>query len=96
MYGTSQPTMRALGWTEYLVTLRTDWLRRLALVQRGFGNGRPVTAVVQAGADMTDPLLSWQWDGDYPCPGGCRREHREDGGSSGVAGAAPLCTPVAA
>ncbi|EJT51401.1 hypothetical protein A1Q1_07373 [Trichosporon asahii var. asahii CBS 2479] len=89
IFGTDQPTMRYMGWNEYLVTLRTDWLRRLALIQPGFGNGRPVTDVLSVGSELTDPLLWWQHHAKYPCPAGC---HREEGDKvNGV----PLCKPDA-
>lgn len=81
--------MRHMGWTEYLVTLRTDWLRRLALIQPGFGAGRPVTDVVSVGSELTNPLLWWQHHAQYPCPAGCHRDE-----STKVDGVA-LCKPDA-
>lgn len=60
-----------MGWTEYLVSVRNKWLRKAAVVQPGFGGGRPVTQVVgHVGNNETDPRLAWQFNLDYPCPEG--------------------------
>ncbi|BEJ12653.1 hypothetical protein CspHIS471_0211130 [Cutaneotrichosporon sp. HIS471] len=74
VYGTSSPSLISLGWTEYLVSVRNEWLRRAAVVQPGFGAGRPITQVVgPRGDNETDPLLAWQFNASYPCPPGCGR-----------------------
>ncbi|RSH94963.1 hypothetical protein EHS25_000048 [Saitozyma podzolica] len=75
VYGTSSPTLLSLGWTEYLVTVRTTWLAKAASLQKGFGNGRPITEVVGPLGDLeTDPRLAWQFDEKVECPQGCRRD----------------------
>lgn len=64
----------SLGWTEYLVSVRTVWLASAAALQKGFGGGRPITEVVgPLGNEETNPLLAWQFNASYPCPTGCGR-----------------------
>ncbi|OWZ51918.1 hypothetical protein J007_02090 [Cryptococcus neoformans] len=85
VYGTSSPDLVGMGWTEYLVSVRVKWLRKAAVVQPGFGGGRPVTQVVgHVGNNETDPRLAWQFNLDYPCPEGCHRHGEEQ-----------VCKPVA-
>ncbi|WVQ65301.1 uncharacterized protein L199_003477 [Kwoniella botswanensis] len=79
VYGTSSPTLMSLGWTEYLVSVRNQWLAAAAAVQVGFGSGRPITQVVgPIGDDETDPRLAWQFNSSYPCPVGCTRHAEND------------------
>lgn len=75
VYGTSSPELMAMGWTEYLVSVRTTWLANAARLQRGFGGGRPVTQVVgPLGNEQTNPRLAWQFNATAACPDGCERK----------------------
>jgi hypothetical protein len=74
VYGTSSPQLIKLGWTEYLVSVRNTWLAGAAKMQKGFGDGRPITQVIgPLGDEETNPRLAWQFDESKPCPDGCAR-----------------------
>lgn len=66
--------MPQLGWTEYLVSVRSASLSAAARKQPGFGAGRPIAKVVgPVGDDETDGLFGWQFQ-QGKCPKGCERK----------------------
>lgn len=75
--------IRWAGFAEYIYASSID-----TLIDRGFRQisissqevfeestklFKPTLLVADILANETDPLFSWQFDGDYPCPAGCGR-----------------------
>ncbi|KAI1174250.1 guanine deaminase [Nemania sp. FL0916] len=67
VYGTSIETLISLGWTQIAVPSREIFARSGLLPTE--------TALIpDVLTTETDPLFSWQFDADAPCPGSCYRD----------------------
>jgi tRNA(Arg) A34 adenosine deaminase TadA len=67
VYGTSIDTLVRLGWGQISVSSKEIFARSEGLPTRT----RLIPDVL---ASETDPLFSWQFDSDFPCPGSCARD----------------------
>lgn len=76
IYGTSIKTLTEKGWSQIHISSQQVFGASTDLPS----HTRLVGGVL---ANETDPYFSWQFDGRFPCPGGCRRSDAGDRNGNG-------------
>ncbi|KAJ8075717.1 hypothetical protein PM082_021347 [Marasmius tenuissimus] len=66
VYGTSILTLIEKGWGQIRVS-------SAEVFQQSFDLPNPSRLLGEVLTNETDPLLSWQFDPEFPCPRGCKR-----------------------
>ncbi|KAI0723473.1 cytidine deaminase-like protein [Earliella scabrosa] len=66
IYGTSIQSLVQQGWGQIRVS-------SIDIVRQSFDLPTPVRLLGEVLTNETDPLFFWQFNPDFPCPGGCAR-----------------------